>query len=163
MSSILKYIAPRRAAINLAKTRSPRTISSTTLPHKQSTEQKCPIVPFRRTYANEPSRGATTRGEPNATNVRDSPSSSGEASQVNSARGIENVGAETKPTAANPVSNPEEGGMGVQEESQPSQENMKRPKEEPDHIKRQHVETEGQKPLDPADGGHVAIKRDPNK
>ncbi|CAK1364655.1 unnamed protein product [Cercospora beticola] len=94
MSGLLKYAAPRRAAINLAKTRSP--------------------IPFRRTYANEPSRGATTRGEPNATNVRDSPSSSGEASQVNSARGIENIGAETKPTAVNPVSNPEEGGMGVQ-------------------------------------------------
>lgn len=143
MSALLKYAAPRRAAINLAKTRSP--------------------VPFRRTYANEPSRGATTRGEPNATNVRDSPSTSGEASQVNSARGIENIDAETKPTAANPVSNPEKGGMGIQEESQPSQENMKRPKEEPDHIKRQHVEAEGQKPLDPADDGHGAIKRDPNK
>lgn len=118
---------------------------------------------IRRTYANEPARGATSRGTPNATNVRDSPSSSGEASQVNSKRSTDSVASEGKPTTAQPVSNPEQSGLGGQEEPQPSQDNLKRPPEEPDHVKRSYVEKEGQKPLDPADDGYGAAKRDSSK
>ncbi|KAK4631488.1 hypothetical protein CLAFUW4_03446 [Fulvia fulva] len=105
----------------------------------------------RRSYVNE---GATSKGGPGATNVRDSPSSSGEASGVNASRGLDGETRESKSTTARPVTNPEESGLGGQEEPQPSQEYMKRPKDEPDHIKRQHVEAEGQKPLDPADDGY---------
>ena len=50
-----------------------------------------------------------------------------------------------------PVSNPSEAGAATSEEPQPSQENMKRDPSEPDHVKRQHVEKEGMKPMDPAD------------
>ena len=49
------------------------------------------------------------------------------------------------------MSNPDHGGMGVQEEPQPSQDNMRSDPAEPDHVKRERVEKEGQKPLDPAD------------
>lgn len=50
-----------------------------------------------------------------------------------------------------PVSNPEQGGLGAQEEPQPSQEHMKRCPNEPNEKKRAEVLKEGEKPLDPAD------------
>ncbi|KAK4505339.1 hypothetical protein PRZ48_003302 [Zasmidium cellare] len=104
-------------------------------------------------------RSSTTRGEPGAaTNIRESPSSSGEASQINQSRSTDGQLRESKSTTARPVSNPEQSGLGAQEEPQASQENMKRPPEEPDHVKRSYVEKEGQKPLDPADHGFGAAK-----
>jgi hypothetical protein len=50
-----------------------------------------------------------------------------------------------------PISNPEETGLGGQEEEQPSQDRMKRDPNEPDSKKRKEVLKEGSKPLDPAD------------
>lgn len=71
----------------------------------------------RRFYTND---GTTSKGGPGATNIRDSPSSSGEASAVNSSRGLERETRASKSTTARPVKNPEETGMGGQEEPQPS-------------------------------------------
>lgn len=110
-----------------------------------------------RTYADEPSRGASTRGEPGpSTNVRSTPSANPESSEINANRGAEHSGASESPDTAStqkPVSNPEQMGMhvGAQEEPQPSQDKMKNGPSEPAHVKRSKVEQEGQKPLDPAD------------
>ncbi|EME47556.1 hypothetical protein DOTSEDRAFT_69491 [Dothistroma septosporum NZE10] len=112
---------------------------------------------LRRSYAEQ---GATSKDGPAATNIRDSPYSGGEASGVDARRSLDSEQRVSKSTTARPVTNPEETGSGRQEESKPSQENMKRPKEEPDGMKRQHVEAEGQKPLDPADDGYGITSKD---
>ncbi|KAK4545320.1 hypothetical protein LTR36_003500 [Oleoguttula mirabilis] len=98
-----------------------------------------------RSYAAKPSDGPTTP----------SPSAGPESQAVNSSRGAEHAGRTSgSPDTASlqtPVSNPEQSGLGAQEEEQPSSENMKSDPSEPDHVKRSKVEKEGQKPLDAAD------------
>ena len=89
-----------------------------------------------------------------------SPSSSGDASGVNDSRSLDGGARVSKSITARPVTKPEDAGLGPQEEPQPSQANMKRPKEEPDDIKRPHVEAEEQTSLDPADDGYgIASKK----
>jgi len=111
-----------------------------------------------RTYADDPSKasgGATTRGEAQAsTNIHDTPSADTNSSKVNKGRGAEaasGAGGGDTGSLAQPISNPDQAGLGAQEEQQPSSENMRSDPKEPDHVKRERVEQEGQKPLDPAD------------
>ncbi|KAK5128771.1 hypothetical protein LTR85_000104 [Meristemomyces frigidus] len=102
--------------------------------------------PFQaRAYAAKPSDGPETP----------TPSAGPESSSVNSTRGAEHAGRTSgSPDTAsiqNPVSNPEQSGLGGQEEPQPSSDKMKSDPSEPDDVKRSKVEEMGQKPLDPAD------------
>ncbi|KAF2096230.1 hypothetical protein NA57DRAFT_59286 [Rhizodiscina lignyota] len=89
-----------------------------------------------------------------ASNVRPTnpTSSSSDAGKVNSSRATDaSQGSPDTKSAQTPVSNPSQSSIGQQEEPQPSQENVKRDPNEPAESKRQAVESEGQKPLDPAD------------
>lgn len=118
---------------------------STTSTHQQHGSNTNTHPAFQaRTYASDNS-------SPNASNARDSPSASPESQGVNASRATENDKSPDSASLAKPMSNPEEGGLGLQEEQQPSQENMKSDPSEPDHVKRAKVEKEGQKPLDAAD------------
>ncbi|KAK3709518.1 hypothetical protein LTR37_010891 [Vermiconidia calcicola] len=109
-----------------------------------------------RTYANDPSsEGATTAGNAgHATNIRETSAADPNSAQVNSARGKEGVAEDNAGASRSPVS--QEMHAGQQDDPDPGYDNVKRPPEEPDHVKRQHVEKEGQKPLDPADKGSTA-------
>lgn len=105
--------------------------------------------PQYRTYAQDEKHpfGGSTSGD---TNIRHSPSADPQSASVNAARSTSD-----KPTPDNaaasrqPVSQPVH--ANVQDEETPGHSNVKRPPEEPDHVKRAHVEKEGRKPLDPAD------------
>lgn len=70
---------------------------------------------------------------------------------VNQSRATDGASSPDTASVQTPVSNPEQSGLGGQEEPQPSQERMKRDPDEPDEKKRAEVLKEGQKPLDPAD------------
>ncbi|KAK3716134.1 hypothetical protein LTR37_006579 [Vermiconidia calcicola] len=109
-----------------------------------------------RAYANDPSsEGSTTAGNAgHATNVRETSAADPNSAQVNSARGKEGVAEDNAGASRSPVS--QEMHAGQQDDPDPGHDNVKRPPEEPDHVKRQHVEKEGQKPLDPADKGSTA-------
>ena len=109
-------------------------------------------TPVRRAYANN--TGSTTQGTPQAaTNIYNPTSSSPESQNINTQRGKESIPLESAGSPSrNPVSQPMHAGL-KQDEPSVSAEETKRPPEEPDHVKRQYIEKEGQKPLDPADTG----------
>jgi len=90
-----------------------------------------------------------------SSNVREPVSSSPESQGVNAARGGEQAHGSSAPdtaSTAKPVSNPEQSGLGRQEEPQPSSEQMKRDPNEPAEKKREKVLEFGEsKKLDAAD------------
>ncbi|KAL0936991.1 uncharacterized protein CTRU02_209207 [Colletotrichum truncatum] len=95
---------------------------------------------------------ATKQASPGASsNVREPISSDPESQTVNKARGLDSENSPDSASLAKPVSNPENDKIGLQEEPQPSQENMKNDPNAPAAQKRANVEKEGKKPLDPAD------------
>jgi hypothetical protein len=71
---------------------------------------------------------------------------------VNQSRASDNAKNTDTASLANPVSRPEQAGLGQQEEPTQSQEEMKRDPSEPDSVKRKKVlEKGGNKKLDAAD------------
>ena len=107
-----------------------------------------------RTYANEPSEGASTKGTPGAaSNVKEPPTSAApdpESARVNSGRGREGSSPDTK-GVAQPVSNVNV--QSVQDEPSPAAEHAKGDPSESAEQKRKYVEEAGNEPLDPADNG----------
>ncbi|TEA20583.1 hypothetical protein C8034_v008562 [Colletotrichum sidae] len=86
-----------------------------------------------------------------SSNVREPISSDPSSQTVNKGRGIGPKGSPDTASIQNPVSNPGDDGIGLQEEPQPSQENIINDPKAPAAEKRANVEKEGKKPLDPAD------------
>ncbi|KAM0703705.1 hypothetical protein Q7P35_009644 [Cladosporium inversicolor] len=114
------------------------------------------ITPIARTFI--PSRlasnaSSTTATSPkNATGAKSSSAANPTGSQINEGRATDSrTGSPDTASVQTPVSDPGQAGAAQSEEPQQSQENMRRDPSEPDHVKREHVEKEGTKPLDPAD------------
>ncbi|KAF2743493.1 hypothetical protein M011DRAFT_480834 [Sporormia fimetaria CBS 119925] len=108
-------------------------------------------IPFTRTYAQGP-HGQSRASPGQSSNVSDTNASSPEAKGVLNSRATEGSKQQDTKSTHTPVSNPEESGIGGQEETTESQGAMKRDPNEPAEKKREKVLEYGQnKPLDPAD------------
>jgi hypothetical protein len=122
----------------------------------QTASRRVAVTPIARTFI--PSRLAsnasneTPTSPSNATGAQPSSAANSTGSQINEGRATDSrTGSPDTASVQTPVSDPGQAGAAQSEEPQQSQENMRRDPSEPDHVKRQHVEKEGTKPMDPAD------------
>lgn len=107
--------------------------------------------PSIRTYASSPS-GQSRASPGQSSNVSGTNASSPEGQEVLNSRATDSRPQQDTKSIQTPVSNPEEGGLGGQEETTQSQAAMKRDPNEPADEKRKKVLEYGQnKKLDPAD------------
>lgn len=106
--------------------------------------------------SNNPQAKATSgqagAGQSSNTRPTNPASSAPDSASINSSRATgSRTGSPDTASTRNAVSNPSQGGVAQQEEPQQSWENVRRDPNEPDEVKRAHVEKDGQKPLESAD------------
>ncbi|XPS77816.1 hypothetical protein M3J09_009843 [Ascochyta lentis] len=102
-----------------------------------------------RTYAVNPSSSSASQNNSNTTNPQ---ASSSESQDVNASAATRGTNDQDTGSVANPVSHPEDGGMGATEETTISQDKMSHDPKESDASKKEKTLKYGQnQPLDAAD------------
>ncbi|KAF3007744.1 hypothetical protein E8E13_009972 [Curvularia kusanoi] len=124
-----------------------RSAPAATRSFQQRTRALAPTL--SRTYAVNPSSSAASKNNSNAANPQ---ASSSESQDINSSAATRGTKDQDTGSLANPVSHPEDGGLGSTEEPTQSQDAMSHDPKESDASKRKKTLDYGQnKPLDAAD------------